>query len=164
MMKIGTIALHLSKMLRATLHGASAKDIREATGLNKNTITNYIRALHNEGVIHRIGFGRDSRGTMRRHMPIWQLGEGADVPWTLPDRNTRRRQKYWEARLKVLSTRDKVPAAPKRKVRQAPVPYDRRRVENRELPDHGVSKSAKRIVERVAKSSELAAVMMNLGK
>lgn len=147
------ISMHVAKMLRALMIGASAKDIRIATGLSKNTITNYVRALRNEGVIYRIGFGKDSRGTTRRHMHIWKLGEGVDVPWNLPDRNTRRRQEHLKRKLEAMAPEDRVNYVPKIKNRKAPTP---------KVPE--ATRRTKLLVERVAKSSELAAVMLNLGR
>jgi DNA-binding transcriptional regulator LsrR (DeoR family) len=65
-------------MIKMLMDGCTCYTISDETGLHIVTVQSYLRAMHKEGVVHIMGWVKNSRGVDSTH--IYKLGIGQDKP------------------------------------------------------------------------------------
>ena len=70
-------ALSMAKITKALIDGpCSIPELQDVSGLNINTLREYMRALHKEGAVHISGWEADATG--RDSFRVYKLGAGKD--------------------------------------------------------------------------------------
>lgn len=91
-------ALTYARMVRSLYGTPQTKaQLAEVTGLHVQTVGHYINALHDEGMVHVLGWERDSLD--RQATAVYAWGMGIDAPRT--PKTVNQKQRDWRARKKA---------------------------------------------------------------
>lgn len=93
-------AMTYAKLMKLLTEGTrNTRELSEAVGVHYETMRDYIRALHKEGVIHVVMWDDDARGA--NTIAVWMLGQEADAKQR-PSKTPIQRQAAYRAKKKAL--------------------------------------------------------------
>ena len=92
-------------MIKMLMDGCTCYTIRDETGLHIVTVQSYLRAMHKEGVVHIMGWVKNSRGVDSTH--IYKLGIGQDKPRSKMTRADIAKRYRFKKRLRVRMQKER---------------------------------------------------------